>query len=83
VQLKGYAINRECMREGVCGVAAPVRGTDPRRPVVAAIAVCVPSSRFEPQVDALSEAVLAAAARASESGRVLTQRCRENGDSLT
>ncbi len=66
VQRKGYAINRERFREGVCGVAAPVRGRDPRRPVVAAIAVCVPSSRFEPQVDALCEAVVGAAARASE-----------------
>jgi DNA-binding IclR family transcriptional regulator len=67
VRRKGYAINRERLREGVCGVAAPVRRSDdPRRPVVAALAVCVPSSRFEPQVDALCSAVVAAAARASE-----------------
>jgi IclR family acetate operon transcriptional repressor len=66
VRRKGYAVNRERLREGVCGVAAPVRGGDPRRTVVAAMAVCVPSSRFEPQVDALCDAVTAAAARASE-----------------
>jgi DNA-binding IclR family transcriptional regulator len=66
VRRKGYAINRERLREGVCGVAAPIRRSDPRRPVVAALAVCVPSSRFEPQVDALCGAVVAAAARASE-----------------
>ncbi len=66
VRRKGYAINRERLREGVSGVAAPVHGSDPRRPVVAALAVCVPSSRFEPQVDALCEAVVDAAARASE-----------------
>jgi DNA-binding IclR family transcriptional regulator len=67
VRRKGYAINRERLREGVCGVAAPVRGSsDPRRPVIAAIAVCVPSTRFEPNVDALCEAVVTAAERASE-----------------
>jgi IclR family acetate operon transcriptional repressor len=62
---KGYSINREQFRDGVSGVAAAVRGRDPRRPA-AAIAVCVPSSRFEPHVDALCEAVVAAADRASE-----------------
>ena len=29
---KGYSINRELFRDGVSGVAAPVRGRDPRRP---------------------------------------------------
>lgn len=62
---KGYAINRERFRDGVSGVAAPVRPEGQRR-AVAAIAVCVPSTRFDPQIDALCEAVKAAAARASE-----------------
>ena len=61
---KGYAINREQYRPGVSGVAAPIWGSDPRRPV-AAIAVCVPSPRFEQHVDALCESVLTAAAQAS------------------
>ena len=68
---KGYSINRELFRDGASGVAAPVRGRDPRRPA-AAIAVCVPSSRFEPQVDALCESVVAAADRAS--GAFMTGR---------
>lgn len=65
VRRKGYAINRERFRDGVSGVAAPVRGRDPRR-AAAALAVCVPSSRFDPEVDSLREAVAAAAGRASE-----------------
>ncbi|MFH5823844.1 IclR family transcriptional regulator [Georgenia sp. AZ-5] len=77
VRRKGYAINRERLREGVCGVAAPVRGNDPRRPVSAAIAVCVPSSRFEPQADALCEAVVVAAARASEAVATAATRASE------
>jgi DNA-binding IclR family transcriptional regulator len=64
-RLKGYAVNREHFRDGVCGVAAPVHGLDPRR-AVAAIAACVPAIRFEPQLDSLCELVVAAAVRASE-----------------
>ncbi len=64
-RLKGYAINREHFRDGVCGVAAAVHGHDPRH-AVAAIAVCVPEIRFEAQLDSLCELVVAAATRASE-----------------
>jgi DNA-binding IclR family transcriptional regulator len=65
VRTKGYAINREGFRDGVSGVAAPVRAASRGR-VVAAIAVCVPSTRFEPQVDDLCISVVDAAVRASE-----------------
>jgi DNA-binding IclR family transcriptional regulator len=64
VRRKGYAINREGFRDGVSGVAAPVHEAFGR--VAAAIAVCVPSSRFEPEVDGLCVSVMDAAARASE-----------------
>jgi DNA-binding IclR family transcriptional regulator len=64
-RLKGYAVNRERFRDGVCGVAAPVFGLDRRRPS-AALALCVPALRFEPQLDSMSELVVAAADRASE-----------------
>jgi IclR family transcriptional regulator, acetate operon repressor len=66
VRRKGYAINREGFRDGVSGVAAAVHEVYPGS-VAAAIAVCVPSSRFEPQVDDLCASVMDAAARASES----------------
>jgi DNA-binding IclR family transcriptional regulator len=66
VRQKGYAINREGFRDGVSGVAAAVHGVCPG-PVAAAIAVCVPSARFEPQVDDLCASVVDAAAWASES----------------
>jgi DNA-binding IclR family transcriptional regulator len=66
VRRKGYAINREGFRDGVSGVAAAVHEGYPGS-VAAAIAVCVPSSRFEPQVDDLCASVMDAAARASES----------------
>lgn len=65
VRRKGYAINREAFRDGVSGVAAPVHDACPGR-VVAAMAVCVPSSRFEPRIDDLCTSVVDAAARASE-----------------
>jgi DNA-binding IclR family transcriptional regulator len=66
VRQKGYAINREGFRDGVSGVAAAVHEGCPG-PVAAAIAVCVPSARFEPQVDDLCASVVGAAAWASAS----------------
>lgn len=71
VRRLGYAINREGFRDGVSGVAAPVVGPDGRRPV-AALAVCVPSSRFDPEVESLCQAVAAAAGRASDGLRTAT-----------
>ncbi|MGY1644186.1 IclR family transcriptional regulator [Geodermatophilus sp. SYSU D00703] len=68
IRQKGYAINREGFRDGVSGVAAPVHEVHPG-PATAAMAVCVPSSRFEPQVDDLCASVVDAAAWASESLR--------------
>jgi DNA-binding IclR family transcriptional regulator len=64
-RLKGYAINRERFRDGVCGVSAPIFGLDRRRPA-AAIALCVPAIRFEAQLDSMCEFVVAAARRASD-----------------
>jgi IclR family KDG regulon transcriptional repressor len=83
VRIKGYAINREGFRDGVSGVAAPVREAHRGR-AVAAIAVCVPSSRFEPQVDDLCLSVVEAAVRASETVQkgtgalVMSEPCGED-----
>jgi len=46
IRRDGFAINREGYRPGVCGVAAPVR-ISPDGPVVAAMSVCMPGSRFD------------------------------------
>ena len=64
-RLKGYAVNREYFRDGVCGVAAPIYGLDPYRPV-AAMALSVPVTRFDMHLDAMCELVVMAAGRASE-----------------
>jgi len=61
----GFAVNCEGYRPGVSGVAAPVRWS-PTGPVVAALGVCVPSSRFAADFIALRDQVLESAARASE-----------------
>ncbi len=47
---RGYAINRGSWREGVCGVAAPVR--DHSGAVVAGVGCCVPLDRFDDAPDA-------------------------------
>ncbi len=42
----GFAVNREGYRPGVCGIAAPCRLSS-EGPVIAAISVCMPRTRFE------------------------------------
>jgi DNA-binding IclR family transcriptional regulator len=44
VRRKGYAINVSSYREGVCGVAAPIR--DHTGVVVGSVGCCLPESRF-------------------------------------
>jgi DNA-binding IclR family transcriptional regulator len=63
-RLKGYAVNREYFRDGVCDVAAPIYSLDPYRPV-AAMALSVPVTRFDMHLDAMCELVVMAAGRAS------------------
>lgn len=46
VRTNGYATNQSNWREGVCGIAAPVR--DHSGGVVASIGCCVPEARFAP-----------------------------------
>ncbi len=66
VRRERYAVNREGFRDGVSGVAAPVRwGQDGS--VVAAMAVCVPEVRFSDSMAHLRMAVLKAADMASHS----------------
>jgi DNA-binding IclR family transcriptional regulator len=43
----GYAINRGEWREGVCGVAAPIK--DARGVVIAAIGISGPAERLRPK----------------------------------
>lgn len=65
IQRQGYAVNREGFQPGVSGVAAPVRWA-PGGPVAAAVGACVPSSRFRSNFAFLRDAVLNAAAEATE-----------------
>lgn len=44
----GYAINKGEWREGVCGVAAPIR--DARNNIIAAIGISGPMERFKPRI---------------------------------
>ena len=65
VRRAGYAVNREGYREGVGGVAAPVRISRMGR-VVAALAICAPVERFARDFVSLRDQVIAAAAAASD-----------------
>jgi IclR family transcriptional regulator, KDG regulon repressor len=49
VRRQGYAVNRENFREGVCGIAMPIRRSG-RGAIFAAFGVCVPRQRFNPEV---------------------------------
>jgi DNA-binding IclR family transcriptional regulator len=64
IRAQGYAVNRQGWRDGVSGVAAPVRwgraGT-----TVAAMAVCVPEVRFQDAQPRLTHCVTKAAMMAS------------------
>lgn len=60
VRTTGHAVNVGGYREGVCGVAAPIRDHTGR--VVASVGCCVPQPRFEDTFPALRDATVAAAA---------------------
>ena len=60
----GYAMNRGEYRRGVGGVAAPVHRPDDDI-AGAAVAICLPDSRFKAEFESLKTAVTAAAAEAS------------------
>jgi IclR family KDG regulon transcriptional repressor len=64
IRRQGYAVNREGYRDGVSGVAAPIRWA-PDGPTALAIAVCVPALRFGRAAGFLRSSVVEAAARAS------------------
>jgi DNA-binding IclR family transcriptional regulator len=65
VREDGYAVNVETYREGVCGIAAPVR--DSTGAVVASVGLVVPIHRFtQDRVDRYRASVVSAAVRISE-----------------
>jgi len=60
VRSQGYAVNRGEWRDSVCGVAAPIRGSDGR--VLAALGISGPAERIKPSAfKALAVHVVAAA----------------------
>jgi DNA-binding IclR family transcriptional regulator len=64
VRRQGYAINVSSFREGVCGLAAPIR--DHTGAVVASVGCCLPESRFgDDRIPDLREATAQAAAAIS------------------
>jgi DNA-binding IclR family transcriptional regulator len=65
IRQRGYAYDEEESVEGLCCVAAPLRGGDGE--VVAALSISAPAYRFEPRRQAYTKAVLEAARRISES----------------
>lgn len=65
IRRNGFAVNREGYREGVGGVAAPVRFSR-NGPVAAALAICAPVERFARDFASLRRQVLSAAAAASD-----------------
>jgi DNA-binding IclR family transcriptional regulator len=74
VRERGYAVNHESYREGVGGVAAPIR--DHTGAVVAAVGCCVPEHRFGPdRFGLLREQTVLAADRISRLlGATVSQR---------
>jgi DNA-binding IclR family transcriptional regulator len=65
VRAHGVAVNHGCFREGVGGVAVPVR--DHTGAAVAAVGLCLPEHRFGPdRFDLLRDATFAAAQAISE-----------------
>lgn len=64
VRRDGFAVNRSSWREGVCGVAAPIR--DHTGTVVASVGCCVPEMRFgDQQLQELQASVVQVAAAIS------------------
>jgi DNA-binding IclR family transcriptional regulator len=70
VRRRGWAMNEGAWREGICGVAAPVR--DPSGDVPASVGVCLPAQRFSAGVrpDLLRHTVEAAAGISADLGFV-------------
>lgn len=64
IRRQGYAINKEHFRDGVSGIAAPVRWSTPGT-VAAAIAVCLPTSRLRAGFTSIRASVIEAAQAAS------------------
>lgn len=64
VRRQGYAINKENFRDGVSGIAAPVRWSTSGA-VAAAIAVCLPTSRLRAGFASTRTSVIEAARAAS------------------
>jgi len=56
VRTRGYALDEEEFAEGICCVAAPVRGESGR--LVAALGVSVPTFRFKTEQQRLTQAVI-------------------------
>jgi DNA-binding IclR family transcriptional regulator len=74
VRATGYAVNHESYREGVGGVAAPIR--DHTGAVVASVGCCVPEHRFGPDRFGLlrEQTVLAAGRISRRLGAAVTRR---------
>ena len=78
VRANGYAVNHESFREGVSGIAAPVR--DHTGSVVAAIGCCMPEARFGPEqlADLRDHTVAAAEAVSGDLGARIADRLQAN-----
>lgn len=63
VRQHGYAVNRGAWRDGVCGVAAPIR--DSRGKVVASVGISAPERRFNTDSKRYVQEVLSTASRIS------------------
>jgi len=61
----GYAVNHEGYREGVGGVAVPVRWSPTGR-IAAALAICAPMQRFSRDFASLRDQVIASGVKATE-----------------
>ena len=67
VRVNGYAVNEETYREGISGLAAPIRNSTGA--VIASVGVIVPAHRFAPNLDRYrDEVILTAVAISSAMG---------------
>jgi DNA-binding IclR family transcriptional regulator len=76
VRERGYAVNEASWREGICGVAAPIRGFS--GDVVASVGVCLPAERFSASVrpQLIGHAVEAAERISADAGYVEPRAAR-------
>jgi DNA-binding IclR family transcriptional regulator len=79
VRRRGYAVNEASWREGICGVAAPVR--DFSGQVQASIGVCLPAGRFtaKSRPDLVRHTVDAAASISADLGFVVPAAAGSGG----